>query len=222
MASCCCKPVLELWGRPNAYNVQKVLWLLRELGLEFEHYPVGSEPGELDSAEFRALNPHGRIPVLRADDGVVWESNTILRYLAGRYGDAALAPRTPFARSEVERWMDWELGKLQPDFIDLFWGYYRTPQGERDARAIDAARARCARHMRKLDAWLETRAYLAGEDVTPADIACGVCLYRYLEMGLEVERPPSLLRWYDRLAARPAYRQTVMRAFDELAGRLDF
>lgn len=214
--------MLELWGRANAYNVQKALWLLRELELEFEHYAVGSEPGELDSAAFRALNPHGRIPVLRSGDAVVWESNTILRYLASRYGGAALAPDAALARSQIERWMDWELSKLQPDFIDLFWSYYRTPAASRDARRIDAARACCERHMRKLDAWLEARDYLAGGEFTPADVACGVCLYRYFEMGLEVEQPPALLRWYRRLTARPAYRQTVMCEFGELAGRLDF
>ena len=136
--------MLELWGRPNAYNVQKALWLLRELELEFELYPVGSVPGELDSAEFRALNPHGRIPVLRDGDDVVWESNTILRYLAARFGDAAMAPDAAFARSGIERWMDWELGKLQPDFIDLFWGYYRTPRPTA-TRAPSTPRAGAAR-----------------------------------------------------------------------------
>lgn len=214
--------MLELWGRANAYNVQKALWLLYELELEFEQHAVGSEPGELDSAAFRALNPHGRIPVLRDGDAVIWESNTILRYLASRYGDAALAAPDALARSQVERWMDWELSKLQPDFIDLFWSYYRTPADSRDARRIDAARLRCARHLRKLDTWLEARDYLAGGDLTPADVACGVCLYRYFEMGLVVEQPPALMRWYRRLAARPAYRHTVMREFDELAGRQDF
>ena len=80
--------MLELWGRGNAYNVQKPLWLLAELGLEFNHHDIGSGQGDLETAEFLAINPQARIPVLREGDGVVWESNSILRYLANRFAAA--------------------------------------------------------------------------------------------------------------------------------------
>jgi glutathione S-transferase len=214
--------VLELWGRRNAYNVLKPLWLLDELGLEYRHYDVGSNAGDLQAPEFLALNPHARIPVLRDGDAVVWESNSVLRYLANRFGATALYPTEPLQRSRVERWMDWELASLQPAFIDLFWGYFRKPPAARDWCAIETARQQCRRLFEALDVQLATGSYLAGEDFSLADIACGVCLYRYFEMGLEVDRPLQVMRWYERLSQRAPYRNSIMQPFDELEGRVEF
>src|SRR5579871_6747403 len=99
--------MLELWGRSSAFNVQKVLWLLDELHLEFGHTEAGGAAGGLDTPQFRALNPHGRVPVLRDGDAVIWESHSILRYLAASHGDGAFWAATPARRSLAERWMDW-------------------------------------------------------------------------------------------------------------------
>ena len=76
--------MLRIWGRRDAFNVQKAMWLIGELGLPHQHTPAGGSAGGLDDPAFRAMNPHGRVPVI--DDGgtVVWESHTILRYLAAR------------------------------------------------------------------------------------------------------------------------------------------
>lgn len=213
---------LQLWGRANAYNVQKVLWMLRELNLEFEHHDIGSHPGDLETAAFLELNPHARIPVIRDGDEVVWESNSILRYLAAGYSAGELWPQDAFARSLAERWMDWELSKLQPDFIQLFWGYYRTPPAARNAAVIDAARQACAQHLGQLDHQLQQHPFLAGTAFSMADIPCAVFLYRYFEMGLALEQPEHVGAWYRRLSQRDAYRETIMRPFEELKGRLDF
>ena len=214
--------MIELWGRKNAYNVLKVTWMLAELDIGYTHHDVGSRPGDLETPEFLALNPHARIPVLVDAGEVVWESNTIVRYLAAKYSPGNLWPESPLARSLAERWMDWELSKLQEDFIALFWGYFRTPQADRDPAAIEAARSRCVAHMNQLDRQLSGQAYLGGGAFSMGDIPCAVCLYRYFNMGLEVEQPAHLLDWYRRLGERPAYRATVMQPFDELGGRTQF
>jgi len=214
--------MLELWGRANAYNVQKALWLLAELGLEFEHHQIGSEQGDLETLEFQALNPHSRVPVLRDGEAVVWESNTLLRYLANRFAANGLYPREALPRSRVERWMDWELATLQPAFIDLFWGYYRTPPQARDGASIDDARRRCARVFEALQRQLSHGPFLAGENFSLADIACGVCLYRYFNMGLEVAEPPRVMDWYQRLSQRAPFRNTIVQPFGELEGRTEF
>lgn len=213
---------MKVWGRRSAYNVQKVLWALGELGLAFEHVEAGGAAGGLDRPEFLALNPHGRIPVLADGDAVVWESNTIVRYLAARHGAGSLWRDDPLERSRFERWMDWELASFQPDFMALFWGYFRTPEAERDAAAVARAARRCAAHVALLDAWLASSPFLAGERPSPADIAVGTGFYRYFEMGCEVPQPPHVRDWYARLAARPAYREHVMVPFEELRGRLAF
>ena len=211
---------LTLWGRRSAFNVQKVLWALGELGLGFELREVGGSFGGLDRPEFRALNPHGRIPVL-ADGGlVVWESHSILRYLAARYGAGFLWPEDPAARSFADRWMDWSLATLQPDFMRLFWGYFRTPEQRRDPAAVRAALDACERHFCVLDAHLGAQPFLAGSDFSMADIPAGTTLHRYFGMGLDVPRPPRVLEWHARLAERRTYREHVQASFEELRGRL--
>jgi glutathione S-transferase len=214
--------MIEIWGRSNAYNVQKVLWMLAELGLESKHYDLGSNPGDLESSDYLAINPHARIPTLRDDNGIAWESNTIVRYLASEYGGESFASKNAMARSSAERWMDWELCKLQPDFIDLFWGYYRKLPAERDQQAINLSLQNCQAHYCMLDDHLQQHRFLAGDAFGIADIPCATSLYRYFNMGLEVERPQNLIRWYESLLQRPAFQQTIAVAFDELQGRANF
>ena len=214
--------MLELWGRKNAYNVQKVTWMLAELALDYIHHDVGSTPGDLDSEAFVALNPHARIPVIKDASAIIWESNSIVRYLGASYAPGSLWPEEVIERSLAERWMDWELSKLQPDFMDLFWGYYRTPPDSRNHQAIAMAQQRCAQHFDQLNRQLEFQPYLAGESFTMGDIPCAVSLYRYFHMGLEVEQCEHVLQWYQRLAQRSAYVDTIMTPFDELKGRVDY
>jgi glutathione S-transferase len=215
--------MLTVWGRPSSFNLQKVMWLVDELGLPHAHIPLGGDFGGLDTPEFLAMNPHGRVPVI--DDGgtVVWESHSILRYLAARHGGAQWWPDDAAAHSHSDRWMDWAATALQPDFLmGVFWGFYRTPPARRDAAAIDARIAACAAHMRLLDRMLEGRAFLLGDALTLADIPAGTVLYRYFE--LEIARPavPNVAAWYRRLQERPAYRTHVMRPFEELRGKLAY
>jgi len=214
--------MLRIWGRRNAYNVQKVLWTIGELGLPYEHANVGSTVGELETPEFLAMNPHGRIPVIVDGETVVWESNTIVRYLVAVYGANSLWMTHPADRSLAERWMDWELATLQPAFLALFWGFFRMPAEQRDHVGIDMARSVCEKQYQKLDAHLENQPYLAGAAFTMADISCATSLYRYHEMGVPLPRRPSLMAWYRRLAERPAFREHIMVPFEELRGRLAF
>lgn len=214
--------MIELWGRSNAYNVQKPLWLLAELGLDFKHHDIGRNSGDLESADFLALNPRARVPVLRLGDAVVWESNSILRYLANQFEATEFYPTDPLPRSQVERWMDWELASLQPAFIDLFWGYYRTPAATRQQSLIDAAQQQCRVQFDLLDAHLAMQPYLAGDAFSLADIACGVCLFRYFNMGLDVGEPANVMRWYRQLSQRDSFRHTITQPFDELEGRSNF
>jgi glutathione S-transferase len=136
--------MLKVWGRRSSFNVQKVMWLIGELGLEHEHIDAGGSFGGLDTPAFLAMNPHGRVPVIRDDDATVWESHAILRYLAARDGAGQFWSSDPAARAPVDGWMDWSQTSLQPDFlIGVFWGFYRTPEDKRNWPAIRAALARC-------------------------------------------------------------------------------
>lgn len=214
--------MLKLWGRSNSLNVQKVLWLLGELELAFEHVPAGGDYGRLEEPEFRALNPHGRVPVIEDGETPVWESHSILRHLAERYGGPRFWPSIE-QRASVLPWLDWQQTAFQPPFLTgLFWGYYRTPEAQRDWTAIRTAEAATAEHLVFLDAWLAEREYLAGSQLTLADVPLGTCLFRYFEMDLDHPEVPHVRAWYARLQARPAYREHVMQPFADLKGRLAY
>jgi glutathione S-transferase len=214
--------MLKVWGRRSSFNVQKVLWLVAELGLEHAHIPAGGDFGGLDTPEFLAMNPHGRVPVVDDDGAIVWESHTILRYLAACYGKDRFWPEDPARRGRAEGWMDWAQTVLQPDFLmGVFWGFYRTPEPQRDGPAVRRMLARCARHFRLLDGILAGRSFLCGDRLTLADIPAGTALYRYYELDIERPSVPNVEAWYRRLQARPGYREHVMVPFAELRGRLD-
>ena len=216
--------MLEVWGRRSSFNVQKVMWLIGELNLPHEHIPAGGAYGLKDSPEFLAMNPHGRIPVIRDSDGtVVWESHSILRYLAARYGEPELWSSDPVRRAQIDCWMDWAQTTLQPEFLTgVFWGFYRTPEAQRDLKAIEKNVALCAQYFQLLDKVLSKQDFLAGQHLTLADIPAGTHLYRYF--NLDIARPdvPHVEVWYQRLQTSAAFRQHVMIPFDDLFGRLDY
>jgi glutathione S-transferase len=148
--------MLKVWGRRSSFNVQKVMWLVGELGLAHEHIDAGGDFGGLDAPAYLAMNPHGRVPVIQDGDATVWESHAILRYLAARHGAGPFWSYDPVARARVDGWMDWSQTALQPDFlIGVFWGFFRTPEDKRNWPAIRSALARCVADFEKLERLLE-------------------------------------------------------------------
>jgi glutathione S-transferase len=215
--------MLTIWGRRNSFNVQKVMWLAGELGLVHERIDAGGPFGGLDTPEFRARNPHGRVPVIDDDGVVIWESHAILRYLAARYGASAFWAEGAANCAEADQWIEWAQTALLPNFLNgIFWSYYRTPEAMRNTKAIERAVAQCAEHVLLLDRRLAGRPYICGEKITLADIPAGTMLFRYY--GLDIARPnaPHVEAWYARLRDRPAYATHVMVPFDDLKGRLAF
>jgi glutathione S-transferase len=214
--------MIRLWGRRNSINVQKALWTLDEIGLGFEHVDAGGGAGGLDAPAFRAMNPHGRVPVLQDGAAAIWESNTIVRYLCAAYASGALCPTGPLERAAAEGWMDWTLATLQPAIMGLFWSFYRTPAAQRNAGRIRNFEAEAEIAMVALDRWLAERPFVTGAAFSMADIPAGTLMHRYYAM--DVARPPAanVEAWKARLEARPAYRAHVMRPFDELYGRLAY
>lgn len=192
------------------------------LNLPHRHIELGGRFGGLETAEFRALNPHQQVPVLQDGELVIWESHAIVRYLAAKYGTTTLWNELPEKRSYSDRWIDWAATRLQPDFMALFWGYYRTPEPTRDKTAIELAIQKCAQDYRLLNSHLVGRDFLCGESLTLADIPAGATLYRYLTMGIEVARPPHVIAWYDRLCETEEYRKQIMIPYNELFGRSIF
>lgn len=215
--------MLKVYGRKSSFNLQKVMWLVGELGLAHEHLQLGGSFGGLDNPAFLAMNPHGRVPTIDDAGTIVWESHAILRYLAAKYGGATWWSADASRRAEVDQWMDWSQCTLQPDFLmGVFWGFYRTPEAQRDMASVNAKIARTGAHMIHVERLLEGRTYLLGDALSLADITIGTHLYRYFNIDISRPSLPNVERWYAALQARPAYRAHVMVPFDELYGRLAY
>ncbi len=201
--------MLKVYGRPNSVNVQKVMWMVGELGLDHERMDVGGVFGQNDQDWFLALNPMGRVPVIDDDGYVLWESHAIIRYLARRH-DSVLYPGDAKARGDVDKWLDWHIGFQQPAIFGAFWGLIRTAEADRDMAAIQASAAESAKLYGIVDGHLQGRNFMAGDQLSLADIPIGAMTYRWY--GLEVEHPdyPALRAWYDRLTQRRAFQEHVM------------
>lgn len=217
---------LTLWGRANSVNVQKPLWLLAELGAEFDRIDAGGPFGRLDSAEFKALSPHGEIPVLvdrrGAREVVIWESAAIMRFLteaARRDGDpqaAALWPEDLSARAAIDRWGEWAQVNFYPPVRDLFTGIVRAPRASRNLDSLKRSADEAHKIAARADATLEATGFLAGPSLSLADFPFAGMLHRY--MTLEITRPelPSLVDYYERVKARPAYAKIVAVDYDTM------
>ena len=126
--------MLKIWGRNTSSNVQKVIWALAEMKLPFERIDVGGAFGKTKDPFYLAMNPNSLVPTLEEEDGfTLWESNSIVRYLAAKHANRTLEPADLKTRARAQMWMDWQLSVMAPAITPVFWGLIRTPPEKRDA-----------------------------------------------------------------------------------------
>lgn len=205
------EPRLTIWGRANSVNVQKVLWCLAELDLAFERIDAGMQFGRTRDADYLAMNPNARIPTLVEGDLVLWESNSIMRYLCMAHGRGTpIYPQGPQQRAAVDRWLDWTLSTVQPVERPVFWGLVRTPVAERNMTQIQKDADAAAEVWQIVDRQLASRRFMEGDQFTLADLALGAYARRWL--GVEgIIRPTlsNLNRWFAEHASRPGFTKYV-------------
>ena len=194
------KTMRRLWGRLTSVNVQKAVWGLDEAGLEYARVDAGGAHGVVQDPAYRALNPNGLVPTLEEDGFVLWESNAILRYLAGTCPALAL-PEDPRERAHVEQWLDWQATSFTPAMRDAFWQLFRAAEPDRGVIAGSLAKGEAMAAI--LDSHLAERTYAVGAKFSIADIALACAVHRWLNLPAERTERPALRRWYERLAARP-------------------
>lgn len=202
--------MVTLWGRNNSTNVKKVRWTLAELNLPYEQIMAGQNFGVNRDAAYLALNPNGLVPMLKDGDDVLWESNSIVRYLAAQYGAESLWQASPVQRAKSEKWMDWANETLSPVHRKILFGLVRTPAEQRNMAEIEAAIEACEPLLAILDDTLAKQAWLSGETFGVGDIAVAPFVYNLMETVKTWQPRPHLARWYQQLAARPAFRDVVM------------
>ena len=199
--------MLRLLGRKTSGNVQKVLWLLEELNLEYSHEDYGRQFGNTADAAYLSLNPTGKVPTLLDGDGVIWESNTILRYLCLK-AESDLLPATPLARAKAELWMDWLLASLYAPYLAVFRDS-KKPEEERSSELPRLGEA-LGSELQLLDHHLAGQQWLAGDDMSVAEFALGPVVHRCLNFPVELPTLENLGRWHGALAARPAFQAVVI------------
>ena len=193
--------MLRILGRNTSSNVQKVLWTATTLGVSFTREDVGGKYGRNRDAAYLALNPNGLVPTVFDGDLVMWESNSVCRYLCNKHGPSAIYPVDLGRRVLVERWMDWQLSVMAPALTPLYFLLYRLPAEQRTPAEI-ARRAKDAeRAVQNLEARLADRLYLEGDAPTLADIGNGIWAHRWFAMG-QGNRDSNVGAWLARLGGQ--------------------
>lgn len=199
--------MLEILGRSTSINVRKVLWTCAELGLPYQHTEWGAGELSLRDPAFLALNPNALVPVVRDGDFVLWESNTICRYLAAQAGRGDLLPAEPAARARVEQWMDWQATELNTAWRHAFMGLVRKSPAFADPALIEASVSAWNRHMALLDGVLRgTGAFVTGSGFTLADVVLGLATHRWYMTPMSRSELPAVQDYYERLNERAGYR----------------
>jgi len=197
--------MLKMWGRNTSSNVQKAMWAVGELKLPCERIDVGGAFGRTKEPFYLAMNPNSLVPTLEEEDGfTMWESNSIVRYLAGQHG-GTLEPKEAKVRARAHQWMDWQLSVIGPAITPVFWGLIRTPADKRYHAAIDAGKTKTTAAAQIMDAQLGKTRFMAGDEFSYGDIPVGVMIRRYMELVPERPKMPNLERWFGELSKRPAF-----------------
>jgi glutathione S-transferase len=201
--------MITIYGRATAWNVRKVLFFLEDAGIPYERLDYGRGFAATNTPEFLALNPNGMVPVMVDNGTVVWESHTILRYLAAKYGPESYYPVDLKHRTVADQWLDWKIAHVSPAIRPLFFRHF-LKMGEFSDREVEEGETECAKLFTILNDQLsKTGAYAAGPGITIADSSLGMAVHRWL--NLPVKRPalPHIERYYAALSKLPSYEKTI-------------
>ncbi|KAF1045474.1 MAG: Glutathione S-transferase GstB [Herbaspirillum frisingense] len=200
--------MLTIYGKDSSINVRKVLWACAELGLDYVREDWGVGFRSTREPSFLAMNPNAMIPVIDDDGFVLWESNSILRYLAAQHGGASLYPSAPRERARVDQWMDWQASDLNRAWSYAFMSLVRKSPLHGDARQVATSLESWTGFMRVLEQQLQgSGGYVAGSAFTLADIPVGLSLVRWFATPFERPALPAVQAYCDRLEQREGFRK---------------
>lgn len=202
--------MLKIWGRNTSSNVQKVIWALAEMKIPFERIDVGGAFGKTKDAFYLKMNPNSLVPTLEEEDGfTMWESNSIVRYLAAKHSTRVLEPADLKIRARAQMWMDWQLSVMAPAITPVFWNLIRTPPDKRDQKAINTGKEKTVIAAKMMDEQLGRTKFLASDEFSYGDIPVGIMIYRYMQLIPERAATPNLDRWYAAISSRPAFKEQI-------------
>lgn len=202
--------MIKIWGRTDSSNVQKVLWCIAELALDFERVDWGGKFGGNKDPQYTAMNPNGLVPTIKDGDFVLWESNSIMRYLNAKYGNGRLLPATSEGMANANRWMDWQLSSFNSIIVPLFFATIRTAPEKRDPQAIKTALDKTSQAWQMVEDQLAKNRFLGGSEFSLGDIPLGVWAHRWFNLPIDRPNQPNIERWYGELKQRKPYQTHIM------------
>ena len=209
---------IKLWGRYTSARSLKVILALAELGIEYQLIqasatmgPGGSVAkgnqayGVVDTPEFKAMNPNGRVPTIDDNGFVLWESNTIVRYLGMKYDPDLFYGDDLYTFALAGRWLDFENNNLIPSQHTVAMELYRLPENKRNPENLKVARQILIDEFSKLESQLGKTEYIAADRWTMGDIAIGIRVHRWYLFDIERPDMPNIARYYESIKQRPAF-----------------
>jgi glutathione S-transferase len=197
--------MLKIYGvaRSRAF---RILWMAKELGLDYEHVKVDFASGEAREPGFLALNPNGQVPVIDDDGFILWESMAINLYLAKRYGAVGLYPTRLEDEARAWQWSFWGMTEVERPVLTAMMNRAVYPEEKRDKAAADAAERALAQPLKVLDGALGRSPNLLGESFTVADLNVASILAWARPAQIDMSAVPKLAEWLKNCAERPAAR----------------
>ena len=200
--------MLTLHHAPNS-RAGRIVWLLEELGLEYNLHRMEFHPKDLKSDEHRARHPLGRVPVLDDDDVSIYESGAIVEYILARHTDGALKPAVDSPEFPAYlQWFHYCEGMVMPPVNTIVVQTLLLPPERQDKTVLAQAQKLLARAIEPLDEALIGRDYLAG-DFSAADIMLGHACYMSRRLGCVAPELANVNAWIDRIEQRPAFQKGI-------------
>jgi glutathione S-transferase len=198
---------LRILGRANSFNVRKVLWVCDEIGVPWTREDWGRGYRPTDDPEFLEVNPIGLVPAVIEDGVALRESNTIVRYIATKYGPEEIYPREPLARARVEQWMDWANYETSISLRGAFLGGQLKEAPWNNDWFIGQGRKDITMQVGQLEEHLkETGPYMTGDTFTVGDIPVGLVVNRWFNLKFDGKPDyPAVAAYYEKLSERPPF-----------------
>jgi glutathione S-transferase len=208
--------MIDLYVFPPSPRAFKVMAIANHLGMETNLRFIDLVKGDQKAPQYAALNPNMRMPTLQDGDYVLWESNAIAQYLAGKKPESGLMPKDERGRLDATRWQFWDLAHWDPACaIFLFENVVKAvvvKSGEPDPTELAKGAERFERAAKVLDGQLKGKPFVLGETLTVVDFCLGAPL-NYAEMArLPIEPYREIKRWYASLCALPAWQKTLTQS----------
>lgn len=200
--------MLKLHFAPNS-RAGRIVWLLEELGLEYEINKMAFHPKDLKSDEHRGRHPLGRVPVLEDGDLLLWESGAIVEYILERYENGGLKPPVDDPRwPKYQQWFHYCEGMVMPPVNTIIVQTILLPPERRDETALKQAQKLLSRSLGPVDEALEGQEYLIG-DFSAADIMLGHACFMSHRLGCVSDEMTNLKAYVERIAARPHFQTAI-------------